>query len=156
MRQRLDWNWVAVLSFAFVPVGLIGMFFLVLLWPRCDVYEKLLARDTHGRSIVSVLKACGSIGSSMIESIELKSALRRRQMIIKFEPDGGIVACKGQTFPKASEPAADWSTPGNIRISIPLLSSIVEKYDEVEGIHITYAIGPQTSEVCGVGKKSVD
>ncbi len=42
----------------------------------------------------------------------------------------------------------DWSNPAVIHISIGVVSSIAEKLDEVDGVHITYDIGTVISEAC--------
>jgi hypothetical protein len=42
----------------------------------------------------------------------------------------------------------DWIDPAVIHISIGVVSSIAEKHDEVDGLHITYDIGTVISEAC--------
>ena len=44
--------------------------------------------------------------------------------------------------------SVDWSNPAVIHISIGVVSSIAEKLDEVDGVHITYDIGTVISEAC--------
>ena len=152
MRITWDSSLVAVLSFAFVPGVILLAMFAYLVWPRCDQYEQLFATDSHGRSIVSVIKVCGWLGSTMVESIQLKSGLWRRKTIFKYEPNGGVLGCKGRTFPGIAEPSIDWRDPGVIHISIAVISGIIEKHDSVDGLRVTYEIGPVLSEVCGFGK----
>jgi hypothetical protein len=50
----------------------------------------------------------------MTQTIELRSAAGRRETILEYEPNGGIVGCKGTTFPRPQEPSADWSNPRDI------------------------------------------
>jgi hypothetical protein len=151
MRITWDSSLAAVASFALVPVGFIAIF-VYLLWPSCEQYEKLFATDAHGRTIVSVLEACGSIGTTVVESIQLKSGFWERKTILKYEPNGGVIGCKGSTFPGVVEPSIDWHDPGVIHISIAVVASIIEKHDELDGMRVTYDIGPVLSEVCGFGK----
>ena len=126
--------------------------FVYLLWPRCEQYEKLLATDSHGRSVVSVIKVCGSLGSTMVESIQLKSGFWERKTIFKYEPNGGVIGCKGRNFPGVAEPSIDWRNPGVIHISIAVVASIIEKHDELDGMRVTYEIGPILSDICDVGR----
>jgi hypothetical protein len=135
-------------SFAVVFGAAIAVF-AYMFWPHCDRGEKVLARDDQGRSIVSVFEACTSLGTETAESIELKSASGDKKRIFKYEPNGGVLACKGRTFPAAAEPSVDWSNPRVIHISIPVVSSILEKHETLDGIRVTYEIGPVLSEVCG-------
>jgi hypothetical protein len=54
-------------------------------------------------------------------------------------------------FPRAKEGntvTVDWSNPAVIHISIGVVSSITEKLDEVDGVHITYDIGTVIAEAC--------
>src|SRR5271170_7545288 len=108
MRITWDSSLAAVLSFALVPV--VGLFaiFVYLFWPHCDHLEQVLAKDAQGRSIVSKFEACTSLGTSMVDSIELKSEYGRRKTIFKYEPNGGVLGCKGKTFPAVAEPLVDW------------------------------------------------
>jgi hypothetical protein len=86
------------------------------------------------------------------ESIQLESAYGVRKPIFKYEPNGGVIGCKGSTFPGVVEPSIDWHDPGVIHISIAVVASIIEKHDELDGMRVTYDIGPVLSEVCGFGK----
>jgi len=151
MRPIWQSSLAAVLSFATVGAGLITMLMYTLM-PKCDREELILATDAHGRSIVSVFKACTSIGTTVEESIQLKSAYGARKAIFKYEPNGGVIGCKGKAFPGVAEPSVDWRDPGVIHISIAVVASIIEKHDSVEGLSVTYEIGPVLSEVCGFGK----
>jgi hypothetical protein len=123
-----------------------------LFWPHCDREEIVLATDGHGRSVVSVFAACTSIGTVLTESIELKTASGDKKTIFEYEPNGGMLGCRGRSFPATAEPSADWSNPSVIHISVSVVSSIAHKLDLVDGIHVTYEIGPVLSEVCGFGK----
>jgi hypothetical protein len=113
----------------------------------------VLATDARGRSIVSKFEACTTLGTSMEDSIELKSTSGDRMVIFKYVPDGGIVGCKGKTFPATVEPSVDWSNPSLIHISIPVVSSIVEEHDTVDGMRVTYEIGSVLAEICDFAKE---
>src|ERR1700679_4042782 len=77
-------------------------------WPHCDGEEKVLATNRNGQSIVSVFKACTSIGTQVSQSIQLVTATGRRKNILVYEPNGGVIGCKGKTFPGDAEPSAEW------------------------------------------------
>jgi hypothetical protein len=148
MRPAWRSAWAMTASFAVVFGAAIAVFDYMF-WPHCDRGEKVLARDDQGRSIVSVLEACTSLGTETAESIELQSASGDKKPIFKYEPNGGVLGCKGRAFPTAAEPSVDWSSPRVIHISIPVVSSILEKHDALDGIRVTYNIGPVLLEVCG-------
>jgi hypothetical protein len=101
---------------------------------------------------VSVLEACTSFGTLLGESVELKTAGGARKAVFQYEPNGGVAGCKGWSFPPAPEPTVDWSDPRAIHIAISVVSSISRELDVVDGIHVTYDIGPVLSEVCGFEK----
>jgi hypothetical protein len=74
-----------------------------------------------------------------------------RKTIIKYVPNGGQAGCKSKVFPRAREGGSvtvDWTNPAVIHISIGVVSSIAEKLDEVDGVHISYDIGTLISEAC--------
>jgi hypothetical protein len=117
----------------------------------CDRWEEVLATDAQGRSVISELEACTSIGTSLSETIELRSAHNRSATILKYAPGGGQAGCKWKMFPRAREGntvKVDWSNPAVIHISIGVVSSIVEKIDEVDGVRVTYDIGTVISKAC--------
>jgi hypothetical protein len=151
MRPIWQSSLAAVLSFAIVLAGVIAVL-AYFLWPHCDREERVLATDTQGRAVVSVFEACTSFGTTLEESIELKSASGDRKTIFKYEPNGGMAGCKGKSFPPVAEPSVDWSNPRVIHISISVVSSIFQKLDALDGIHVTYEIGPVLSDVCGFAK----
>jgi hypothetical protein len=106
MRPAWRSAWAMTASFAVVFGAAIAVFDYMF-WPHCDRGEKVLARDDHGRSIVSVLEACTSLGTETAESIELQSASGDKKPIFKYEPNGGVLGCKGRAFPAAAEPSVD-------------------------------------------------
>src|SRR5258708_34094748 len=72
-------------------VGAIGIgTFAYIFWPHCDREEKTLATDSLGRSTISCFEACTSLGTSMEESIELKSASGKKMTIMKYEPNAEL------------------------------------------------------------------
>lgn len=117
-------------------------------WPHCDREEKVLSEDGRGRSVVSLFQACTSFGTSLQGSVELRLASGKRTTIFAFVPNGGVVGCKGHSFPGSAEPTAAWIDPDTIRISLAVADSIVEKRTEVDGFHVVYDIGPVLSSVC--------
>jgi len=119
-------------------------------WPHCDRAVNVLATDSHGQSIISCFEACRSLGTTLAESIELKSASGKRTSILEYAPDGGTVGCLGRTFPTNREPVVDWSDPRVIHISISVIASIFKQYDTVNGVKVTYDIGSVISTDCGI------
>jgi hypothetical protein len=118
---------------------------------HCDREEKVLATGATGRSVISEFEACTSFGTSLAETIELRSASGHSTTILKYVPNGGQVGCKSKMFPRAWEGdtvLVDWTNPAVIHISIGVVSSIEEKHDEVDGLHIAYDIGTLISEAC--------
>lgn len=147
MARVWQFVWPALASIAIVCAGGIALL-LYLFWPKCDRGEKVLARDTQGRSVVSVFEACTGLGTTMEESIELRSASGDRTAIFNYAPNGGIAGCKGKAFPPTAGPTVDWSNPNVIHISLGVVDSIFQKLDVVDHIRITYEIGTVVSEVC--------
>jgi hypothetical protein len=117
---------------------------------HCDREEKVLATDATGRSVISEFEACTSVGTTLAETIELRSASGHSMTIFKYEPSGGMVGCRWKMFPRARElePSVDWSDRGVIHISIGVVGSIYRKVDEVDGLRVTYDIGTVISEAC--------
>jgi len=110
----------------------------------------VLATDATGRSVRSEFEACTSFGTTLDETIELRFASGRSTTILKYEPSGGIVGCKGKIFPRARElePTLDWSDPRVIHISIGVVYSIYQKVDEIDGVRVTYDIGTVIAAAC--------
>jgi hypothetical protein len=134
-------------------VGAIGIgTFAYVFWPHCDREEKTLAADSLGRSIISCFEACTSLGTSMEESIELKSVSGKKMPIIKYEPNGGIVGCRGKAFSRNQEVSVDWSNASVIRISISVVSAISKINDTVDGVRVGYDIGTVISRDCGFAR----
>jgi hypothetical protein len=124
-----------------------------LFWPQCDREERILATDSIGRSIVSCFEACTSLGTSMEETVELKSASGKRMTILKYEPNPGIVGCRGKTFQRNQELSVDWGKKkGVIHISVSVVSAISKMNDSVDGMRVTYDIGTVISRDCGFAK----
>lgn len=117
-------------------------------WPHCDREEKTLATQPGGRSVVSCFAACTSLGTTLTQAIQLRSATGKLQTILEYEPSGGIVGCRGKTFPAEQEPAADWSNPLVIHIAVSVVGDIIEKHDTVDGVHVTYDIGTVIVQDC--------
>ncbi len=118
---------------------------------HCDREERVLATDATGRSVISEFEACTSFGTTLAETIELRSPSGRSTTILTYAPNGGQAGCKWKMFPRAREGdtvTVDWSNPAVIHISIGVVSSIVEKLDQVDGVHITYDIGTVISQSC--------
>jgi len=117
---------------------------------HCDREDKVLATDATGRSVISEFEACTSVGTTLAETIELRSASGHSTTIFKYEPSGGMAGCKWKMSPRARElePSVDWSDRGVIHISIGVVSSIYRKVDEVDGLRVTYDIGTVISEAC--------
>src|ERR1700722_17777596 len=151
MRFSSKFIWAALGSIALVFAIGIGTFAYIF-WPHCDREEKILATDSLGRSIVSCFEACTSLGTSMEESVELKSASGKKMTILKYEPNGGIVGCRGKTFPAKQELSVDWSNGSVIHISISVVSSISKMNNIVDGVRVTYDIGTVISRDCGVSR----
>jgi hypothetical protein len=110
------------------------------------------AVDRDGKSVASLLCRDRSMGTSMEASIELKSASGRKMTIMKYEPNGGVVGCRGRTFPGNQEVSVDWSNAGVIRISISVVSAISKLNDTVDGLRVTYEIGTVISRDCGFAR----
>jgi hypothetical protein len=124
-------------------------------WPHCDREEKILASDSLGRSIVSCFEACTSLGTSMEESIELKSASGKMMTILKYEPNGGIVGCRGKIFPENHEISVDWSNASVIRISICVVSAISKINETMDGVRVIYDIGTIISRDCRFARRQI-
>jgi hypothetical protein len=133
-----------VVTVAAMLFGLISFMW----WPRCDRWQKVLATQSDGRSIVSCFEACTGLGTDLSESIELKLASGERKSILKYGPNGGIVGCKGKTFPPEQQPLVDWSNPNVIHISISVVYNIDEKHDAVGGVPVKYDIGTVIAKDC--------
>jgi hypothetical protein len=147
---KVVWTTVAVVALVLVAALAIPVF---MFWPHCDRRETVLASDGAGRSIVSVFKACTGLGTETAESIELKSASGERRTIFRYVPNGGTAGCNGKRFPGVAEPNVDWINAKDIHISIAVVSSIVEKHDTLDGMRVTYELGPILSEVCAMPRK---
>jgi hypothetical protein len=107
---RVPWKVIGATFGSVAIVGLIAFGYVAyIFWPHCDREEKILATDSLGRSIVSCFEACTSLGTSMQESVELKSSSGKKMTILEYEPNGGIVGCRGRTFPLNQEVLVDWS-----------------------------------------------
>ncbi len=89
----------------------------------------------------------------MEETVELKSASGKRMTILRYEPNGGIVGCRGKTFPGNQELSVKWSNASVIRISISVVSEILKMNNMVDGIRVTYDIGTVISRDCGFARK---
>jgi hypothetical protein len=122
------------------------------LWPHCDREQRILATQPDGRSVVSYFAACTGVGTTLTQSIELRSVTGRRTTIFEYEPSGGIVGCSGESFPTEQEPSVDWSNPQDIHISISVVDGIFEKHDAVNGVRVTYDIGTVISRDCSLGQ----
>jgi len=112
--------------------------------PRCHSMEKVLATGDDGRAVASYLDCSTS------ETINLISASGRKTAIFRYESSGGVIGCKGKTFPRAKElsPTVIWSDPHLIHISIGIVYSINGKLDNVDGVRVIYDIGTVLSDVC--------
>jgi hypothetical protein len=151
--MRVSWKFVRATLGGVALVGAIGIGYVAyIFWPHCDREERILASDSLGRSIVSCFEACTSLGTSIEESIELRSASGKKMTILKYEPNGGIVGCRGKTFPENQELSVDWSNASVIRISISVVSAISKMNDTVDGVRVTYDIGTVISRDCGLSK----
>jgi hypothetical protein len=149
IRMKSSWKlvWAALGSLAII--GAMGIGLLAYMFrPHCDRDETVLATQSEGRSVVSCFEACTGLGTTLTQSIELRSATGERKTILEYEPNGGIVGCKGKTFPRQQAPSVDWSSPQVIYISIGVVASITEKHDDVNGVHVMYDIGTVISQEC--------
>jgi hypothetical protein len=72
--------------------------------------------------------------------------------ILKYVPNGGMIGCKGRSFPGTAEPIVEWSDPDTIRVSIAMLDSVTEKHDAIDGVRVVYALGPPLSEICRISE----
>jgi hypothetical protein len=151
---RISWKFIGATLGSVAIVTAIGFGYVAyILWPHCDREEKILATDSLGRSIVSCFEACTSFGTSMEESVELKSAAGKKMTILKYEPNGGIVGCRGKTFPGDQELSVDWSNASVIRISISVVSAISKINETVDGVRVIYDIGTVISRDCGFARR---
>jgi hypothetical protein len=150
--MRFPWKsvWAALGSLAIVGAMGIGVL-AYMFWPHCDHDERTLATQSDGRSVVSLFEACTGFGTTLTQSIELRSETGRRTTILEYQPSGGIVGCRGKAFPTEQEPSVDWSNPQDIHISISVVYGISEKHDTVNGVHVTYDIGTVISRECDFG-----
>ena len=150
--MRFPWNsvWAALGSLAIVGAMGIGLL-AYMFWPHCDHDEKTLATQSDGRSVVSLFEDCTGFGTTLTQSIEVRSSTGRRTTILEYQPSGGIVGCRGKTFPTEQEPSVDWSNPQDIHISISVVYGISEKHDTVNGVHVIYDIGTVISRDCDFG-----
>ena len=148
MRSWWKPVWAALGSLAIVGAMGIGLLSYIF-WPHCDREDRILATQSEGRSVVSCFAVCTGFGTTLTQSIELRSATGERKTILEYEPNGGIVGCRGRTFPMQQEPSVDWGNPQVIHISISVVAGISEKHDAVSGVHVTYDIGTVISQDCG-------
>jgi len=154
---RISWKFIGATLGSVAIVGAIGFGFVAyLFWPHCDREEKTLATDSLGRSIVSCFEACTSLGTSLEESVALESASGKKVTILEYVPNGGMVGCRGKTFPASQEPSVDWSNTSVIRISISVAYAISKINDTVDGVPVIYDIGTVISRDCGFAKTQLD
>jgi len=95
-----------------------------------------------------VFQACTSVGTVVEEAIELRAASGSRMTILNYVPNGGVVGCKGRSFPGTSEPSVEWTDQDAIRVSIAVLDSVTEKHDAIDGLRVKYELGAQLALVC--------
>jgi hypothetical protein len=106
---------------------------------RCDHYESVLATDERGRTVRSTFEACGP-GVGNTEWLDLVSSSGQRRRIFAFEPWGGVLTSRGTPVKEPFEPVVTWSAPDNLHIAIGTVSAVLEKYDTVGDVHVTYNI----------------
>jgi hypothetical protein len=117
----------------------------------CDRFETVLATDTQGRSVVSVFNACTTVGTTLDETIELRSPSGRRTPFFRFVPNGGQVGCPklpGVQIPASPEATVKWDADGAIHLAISALYAIDERHDVVDGIPVKYDIGIVIADKC--------
>jgi hypothetical protein len=149
IRMRSAWKMFGAALGSLAIVGSMGIGLTAyIFWPHCDRDERVLATQSGGRSVVSCFEACTGFGTTLTQSIELRSARGERKTILAYEPNGGIVGCRGKTFPMEQEPSVDWSNPMAIHISISVVYAISEKHDAVNGIPVIYDIDTVISQAC--------
>jgi hypothetical protein len=108
---------------------------------HCDNAEEVLATSGDGARILSTFEACTSLGTTVESSIVLEGADRRRSVLMKYEPNGGILrTTNGVSVPATSTPAATWLSDGSLEIHIDVVATVMEQAASVNGKQIHYRI----------------
>ena len=115
---------------------------------HCDSAQEVLATNGDGARVVSTFEACTSLGTTMESSIVLEGADGRRSVLMKYEPNGGILRTRnGVSIPATSTPAATWLPDGSLEIHIDVVATVLEQTASVDGKQIHYRIDKDISLV---------
>jgi hypothetical protein len=106
----------------------------------CDQWDTVLARGSHGESVVYRLEACTILGTSVDESVDWVAPSGHRMRLFSFAPADSFADARGMPFP-GLVPSATWLSPDVLQISLGTVAAIVYQRAEVDGIHVVYAIG---------------
>ena len=113
---------------------------------HCDNAEEVLAASGDGTRILSTFEACTSLGTTLESSIVLEDASGNRSVLMKYEPNGGILrTTNGISVPATSTPAASWLPDGSLDIHIDVVATVLEKAASVNGKPVHYRIDKDIS-----------
>ncbi len=113
----------------------------------CDSVQTVLSRDSRGRSVVSVFKACTALGTSVQEWVDLVGPSGDHVHLLTFVPWGGEISYRGVPVKGPFEPSATWRTSSDLRVSIGTVEQLIDERGEVDGAHITYDIRTDLSKL---------
>jgi len=86
----------SVATVAILAVGMLAYMF----WPHCDGEEKALATNRNGQSIVSVFRACTSIGTRVIAIHSTGVRYRRKKKHSCVRAERWMDWLQGQNIPR--------------------------------------------------------
>jgi hypothetical protein len=92
--------------------------------------------------VTSTFEACGGFGTTVEERIDLVAPSGRHERIMTFLPWVGVDPAEKR---EPLEPLVTWTEPAAIRVTLGTVGRIIEKHDDVDGVHITYATPHQNS-----------
>jgi hypothetical protein len=104
---------------------------------HCDRASDILARDAHGRTVVSEFAGCTSFSTTLSDEVYLVLPSGRRELIFSYAPNSGVIVPNQPDTPLA----AKWLTDGTLQISVGIVSQVDVHKASVDGVVITYKIG---------------
>jgi hypothetical protein len=110
----------------------------------CQHWEAQLARDDHGRTVVSTLESCAFAGNEEWVDLVHPGWFGSRTRIFDFYPWSGVVDPRVR---EPFDPAATWTAPGVLQISIGTVDGVVLKRTDDKDVHIVYEIGADLSDL---------
>lgn len=121
-----------------IIVGFMSLKFFLFRHP-CDRLDTVLSRNSNGAKVVDVFQACTTVGTSVVERVDLVTAGGHRVRLLTFVPwDGGVP--RGVRVKAPFRPSATWLTAHDLCISIGTVDRIIQERAEAEGVHVRYDV----------------